>query len=425
MKISKIKIENLMGIQELEFKPGQITVIEGKNGTGKTSILESLKAAFKSGMDVTILRNGSKEGSIGLVFDNGDELKRKINDEGTTALVLSDKEGRSIQKPQNYLNQLVDLLATNPIEFLLSNKKDRAKILQEAMPLELDKSEIESIMSNTIIKPDLSIQNALECINSNFKAMFEERTIQNRNLKEKQATLKNMESFVESTGINPETIETQLKELEDKKERFTNQKILYIKDNNSKQDAEKTEYLRKIEEDKTNFLNILNEKYSGLNGIMEDKYIESVNPIIEEISVLREKQKQTAALESQKKMIEETKKEVADRGIKSKNLTSALDKLTELKMSLLKNLPIPGLEIRDGEIFLNDISFDRVNTAEQIKIAIEVAKLRAGEMGIICVDGLERFDADTWNEFKTQIENTDLQFICTKVGNSELSINTK
>lgn len=79
----------------------------------------------------------------------------------------------------------------------------------------------------------------------------------------------------------------------------------------------------------------------------------------------------------------------------------------------------------DGQILVNKIPFDRLNTAQQIQIAIEVAKLRAGELNIVCLDGLERFDSDTYNEFKEQIIKSGLQAIITKVSDEELKVTNR
>jgi len=109
----------------------------------------------------------------------------------------------------------------------------------------------------------------------------------------------------------------------------------------------------------------------------------------------------------------------------SEKLSGALTGLDNLKENLLRELPIQGLEIKEGEIYCKDIIFDKLNTAEQVKIAVEVAKLRANELGIICVDGIERLDKDTFNEFKSKAIESGLQMIVTKVGDSALNIHTE
>ena len=124
-------------------------------------------------------------------------------------------------------------------------------------------------------------------------------------------------------------------------------------------------------------------------------------------------------------MVDQFNQECQNLKNESERLSGALTGLDNLKENLLKELPIQGLEIRDGEIYCKNIVFDKLNTAEQVKIAVEVAKLRASELGIICVDGIERLDRDTFNEFKHEAIESGLQMIVTRVGDTELKIRTE
>ena len=58
LRIAHLKISNILGIDELEFSPAGFNDIRGKNGTGKTSVLEAIKAATGKGHDATLLRKG-------------------------------------------------------------------------------------------------------------------------------------------------------------------------------------------------------------------------------------------------------------------------------------------------------------------------------------------------------------------------------
>jgi ABC-type branched-subunit amino acid transport system substrate-binding protein len=70
--------------------------------------------------------------------------------------------------------------------------------------------------------------------------------------------------------------------------------------------------------------------------------------------------------------------------------------------------------VQDGEVFRNGIPFDRLNTAQQIEIAVEVAKLRAGRLGVICVDGMEALDPERYGEFSRQVIASGLQVFVTR-----------
>ena len=58
-------------------------------------------------------------------------------------------------------------------------------------------------------------------------------------------------------------------------------------------------------------------------------------------------------------------------------------------------------------------------------IAIEIAKLRAGDLAICCVDRFEALSPDTLAEFKKRAEASNLQLIVTRVDRGELTIQTQ
>jgi energy-coupling factor transporter ATP-binding protein EcfA2 len=417
MKISKISISNILGIESLEFNPGKITIIEGKNGSGKTSILESIKAALKSGTDATLLKQGAKEGEVVLVFDDGTTLIRKLNQSGKANLALTDAQGHIIPKPQSYLDGIYDLLSVNPITFLTADKKNRTQILLETLPLELPK-ELWNVMPEKMLFKIDEKGHPLEVLATMNKTIFDERTIQNRQLKEKQASAKQLELTLSNVEIGDPN---EIGELEQKLNDWEKQLIDY----QGKIQAESQKELQELQDEYNTKRGAVKDKHVRQNMELNNTYDEKTIIVKERLAVLRQLDKQTFAIEQTKKTIVEYQEEVKTRESLSSELTTALAKLDAIKLSMLQNLPIEGLEIVEGEIYRHGIAFDRLNMAQQVELAIELARLRAGKLGLICVDGLERLDSETFNEFKTKAIESSLQMFVCRVTNSELSINTE
>ena len=103
----------------------------------------------------------------------------------------------------------------------------------------------------------------------------------------------------------------------------------------------------------------------------------------------------------------------------SKELTKAIENLDKLKSDLLSDLPVEGLEVRDGDIFVDGIPFDRVNESARISLALEIARIRSGELGLVLCDGLECLDSKTFEAFRKKALKTGLQFIVTRVSDEE------
>jgi energy-coupling factor transporter ATP-binding protein EcfA2 len=432
MNIQKIKIANLLGIEELEFDPGKFTLIEGKNGSGKTSILESIKHALNGGHDAKLLRNGSDKGEIVLVLDDGVQLTKTVTPNKSDVKIY-DKEGNRINKPQTYIDRLIDMLSVNPVQFLTSDKKNRVNYLLEAIPMKLTKDHLEKSLNGMSgrVRDDLN-GHALEVIGRIYKQFYDERTGINRALKEKSATMTQLKESVSDFNSSPKEITDKIKLLENKKGEMESKKSLFmeqaVRNRMNKLDDEEERFREEVnrlrlehEENKEAIHNHFDSQKTDIQSKFEEKYL----PLLSELTLLQEQEKQYASHEKTRELVEQFHRECQSLKEESEKLSGALTGLDNLKEGLLRELPIQGLEIKEGEIYCKDIIFDKLNTAEQVKIAVEVAKLRANELGIICVDGIERLDNDTFNEFKHKAIESGLQMIVTKVGDSELRIQSE
>jgi hypothetical protein len=94
---------------------------------------------------------------------------------------------------------------------------------------------------------------------------------------------------------------------------------------------------------------------------------------------------------------------------------------------LVKTLPIEGLEVRDGDLFLGGIPLARWNEAVKVQLAVDMAKPSAGKLGQIIVDGLERLDGATFEAFVNFVleDESGCQYIVTRVTDDpELTVPT-
>lgn len=434
MNIQKIKIANILGIEELVFEPGKFTLIEGRNGSGKTSILESIKHVLNGGHDAKLLRNGTDRGEIVLVLDDGIQLTKTITPNKSDVKVL-DKEGNTINKPQTYIDKLIDVLSINPVQFLTADRKNRVDYLLEAIPMKLTREHLQKFLSSDVVEKledDLS-GHALEVIDGIYKRVYDERTGINRALKEKVATMIQLkESAPDAAGYSSDELLEKLKTLENKKGDMEAKKTFYLEEavrfrikRLSEEEKKFQEAMMRIREEYENRKQEIFEEYEKQKNKIQMKFDEKYLPLLDDIARLKEKLQQSKSQEKTRELIEQFSHECSELKNRSTKLTQMLNALEDLKKSLLKNLPIEGLEIKDGEIYYNNIIFDKLNTAEQVKIAIELAKIRAGRLGIICVDGLEKLDRATFEEFKNKAIESGLQMIVTRVNDSELNIQTE
>ena len=108
----------------------------------------------------------------------------------------------------------------------------------------------------------------------------------------------------------------------------------------------------------------------------------------------------------------------------SKALSAAIERLDALKVSLLARLPIPGLDARAEDLFLDGIPFERLNTAKQIEISVRLAALRAGNSGLVVVDHGEALDSASRSALKSAADACGIQLLVAVVSDGPLTVET-
>ncbi|UNY40525.1 DNA recombination/repair protein [Pararheinheimera phage vB_PsoM_KLER1-1] len=438
--ISKIRISNVLGIDELELTPGAIlNVISGKNGKGKTSILEAIKACLKGGHDATLLRAGAEEGEIVLELDDGRSIEKSIKPDKSVTNVRG-LDGKKMTSPASVVSQMADLLSINPVEFLSAGSKQRTEILLQAMPIELDATKLLSLL------PDMMAETAfdtsghpLEVIARVAKAAYDERTGINRSEKDKTATMTQLQASL--GGDKPAIDESRLTELE----QFVDNSGAALQTQLNKIDARLSEYSTTRDVKISEATRIRDEAISAAHAAFSQsvaaarseyddvsakaatareqarqKHEAATVAQREELTTLRNEITLNAQQAQQRQMVQQFREEAFNLRKQSAALTKALEDIEAYKSSLIAQLPIDGLEVRDGEIYRHGVAFDRLNTAQKVLIAIEVAKLRAGQLPVVCCDGLELMDSETFGEFCKQAEDAGIQLFITRVSDGEL-----
>lgn len=79
-------------------------------------------------------------------------------------------------------------------------------------------------------------------------------------------------------------------------------------------------------------------------------------------------------------------------------------------------MPIAGLEYVDGEFKIDGANVDNLSSSKALKLAIGVSRKLAKKTKIICIDGAELLDGETWQQLKTEIEGDGFTYFVTKVG---------
>lgn len=123
MKIIKFRADNVKRLTAVEITPeGHLVQITGKNGQGKTSVLDAIWWALggKDNIQGQPIRKGAKSARIKLTLgDTEPELlvERRFTDKGDY-LFVRNADGSRRDQPQTILDRLVGNMTLDPLGFM-------------------------------------------------------------------------------------------------------------------------------------------------------------------------------------------------------------------------------------------------------------------------------------------------------------------
>lgn len=163
MKILQLTAENVKKLKVVEITPTTDFVqITGKNGSGKTSVLDAIFWALggKEGIQDKPIREGAEKARIRL--DLGDIVVERRFTQNGTSLTVENGEGARYQSPQAMLDGLIGELSFDPLAFAQMDARKQYDELKRVAKIEVDLDELERLN----------------------KADYDKRTEKNREVKE-------------------------------------------------------------------------------------------------------------------------------------------------------------------------------------------------------------------------------------------------
>ena len=435
MKISLLRLKNCLGVKDLEFKPGKITIIQGAGKQGKTSVLESIeKTLYNTGKRPKFVFGGADKAETYLAFDDGTEVRKSINQDGKVTSVKIEKDGMSPRSPETFLKGLVGEKQLNPVEFIGKSDKEQVDTILGIMPITVTAADIKEWVGDNIkVNTD---QHGLKVCKDVEDYLFNFRTEVNRDLKATIADVDNIKMKIPPTYNVEEWRDISLTE---KYEAIaaankTNGNILRAKtaiDNLEGKTAvinsEINAKISKLEQEIEGLKQKAIEQAAEENAIADaaKKYIET-NAVID-IAPLETALKTAEEMKAFVKIADELKQKqdiLIHTELEAKNLTAKLEVIRSKPAELLakSEMPITGLTVVDGNILINNLPIKNLCGTEKIELALEIAKATAKDLKVILVDGLEALSTEDMNTFIEKCKDDDFQYIITRVTSGALTI---
>ena len=454
MQLARVEITNIKGVEYQEFAAGALTVLRGPNGVGKSSVLDAIRTVFEGGHSPELIRQGAKKGEVVLTLDDGTTITKSITTKGQTTTVKT-AEGAVVPAPATFIQQLAKGFAFDPLAFVHAPHKERADYLSKLMPIEIRREQIVAAVENRKVAPQ--IEKFLTApvydiakLTEQRKRIYEDRQGTNRSVKMLEGTIDTLrkqlpdnweptatpESVLEEPRMKAEAARGVLLDVQHKRD----SRIVEMDKANDadgaaidKWEAEEIERIRGEAHQKRSTLSVAykairHEAYHAFDAELEQAQ-EAVTAAESALAVAQERAKTFEAQAQASAAIKQYRKDLNDAIAEADTYTAAIEAIDAAKEAALKTSPIPGLSVVDGEVmyqpegFNEPIPFDQVNTQLQYRIALKIAAMGAGTLGLMVLDNTEAMDENNWSEFKAAVVDSGFQIIAARVDNiAELDV---
>jgi len=379
MKIIKLTAENVKALKAVEIEPsGNVVVITGENGAGKSSILDSIEYALYGGRSLPEkpIRDGQQSARIEL--DLGTIIVERSFTKKGSYLTIRQSDDSKVTSPQKLLDKICGEIAFDPLAFVNEpDAKKQRKILLDLLGVDLD-------------------------ANSQAVAgLKEERRIINKDISAHKGVLA---SFIDP----PADLE------------IPNKEISVVDLANQRTEAHaKNQRIDTAEADMVRLRKQIDEAqqlYNEAEALCRDFPRISVEPITEKLNNAEEintfvRQKQAKA--NVEKRLKAARADYQKKG-------SDMELLEQGKAELLQNakMPVEGLSVDDDGVMFNKIPIAQIASSEKLKVGVAVSMKLNPDLRVLRIIDGSLLDSNNMQVLAEMVKEKDYQVWVERVQDS-------
>jgi energy-coupling factor transporter ATP-binding protein EcfA2 len=479
MKIARLKIKDFLGIKEAEISPGKITVLAGKNRQGKSSILKAIEAAFK-GCTPAAIHQGTERAEIVVDLEDilvtrvqthkTHSVTVKTKDGFTRnapqkfldgllgnfafnplAFLLSEAKAR-----KDYLLKAMDVTVTDEqireaagdgthvpvppsgpaleqyaeahgwfyrqrteVNRALKAKLAAAGEAKKKIPegyaydpnvlVEIDRLTDhgqELVRSIALLEQEKKAADAADKTRARIGEEQEELAVAYSGKLQAATAIAYADRDVETANAKVAQLEAELNAARKNRDHIAGE---VARKRSLEMEADGLD--RRMKKN----LQILDELPTPFEA---EKLVREHTRLDEargKMAGLKEHQRHMTAYEEAITLAEDAGR-LADQAKGLDALVEKFGKELPAKALAEAKLPIEGLQIGEAGILVSGVPIDQLSASEQIEVTLSIARALSRELPLICIDGVERLDEETFAEFVKQSGSDGFQYFVTRVG---------
>ena len=399
MRILELQASSFKRLRAVDITPnGHMVEIRGRNGMGKSSVLDAIEGIFASAgaLPKRPVRDGAERAILRASIGEGEAVEyvvtRRITAVGGTSLVIEAPSGARYPRPQEFVDKLIGAISFDPMEFARAKPKAQFEELRRIVKLDID----------------------ADAIDGNNRRDFEARTDLNRDAARLRAQAAGIEA---AANLPARPIDTAALIADMQRAGDANRLIdRTISDRQSSEeiiadglrqaarcDAEAAELVARAEAHRKR----AKDQREALDGA--EPVPEPIDTAVLAESLRRAQETNSQITERDRRTTLEAEAEALER--RSAALTEAMTARTQEKADALARaaFPVPGLGFGEGEILYNNVPFEQASQAEKIRVSVGVAIAANPTLRVLCVRDGSLLDSDSMRLLSELVTESDYQ----------------
>lgn len=358
MKILELRAENVKRLSVVQITPsGNLVQITGRNGSGKSSVLDSIMWALEgaAGIQSQPIRKGETFASIRL--DLGDlVVYRRFTESGST-LTVENRDGLRYKKPQDVLDKLLGTISFDPLAFARQKPKEQFETLRQLVPVAVDFEQIERLneadrTERTAVNRSIKIIRAQITSAAPVADDLPAESIDTNALVDEIAAVGKHNAAIERER---EKRAAMLKRIEQTREQVA-------------KDRRQAERLLEVAATNAAEADRMEQAFGTLPAIPEPANPDAIRARLGEAQQINDDI-------ARRNKVDELKQKLAEAEAEAEQIAAQIAAREQDKREAIAaaKMPVEGIGFGEGAVLLNGIPFDQGSDAEQLRASCAIA----------------------------------------------------